>query len=108
MKKLSDINKDSWKEDCRFSAIVSLTQDLTTTKDNLREKACNFVSNYIAFNVPGITQEEKEKVKKEIADEIEKNLEKTNFMNEPPASKIARDKRIGLGNEPENRFIRLR
>lgn len=110
MKKISEIFRKSypWWDDCYNDVTSRLSQDLNTSHENLREKAMNYVKNYIAFNAPEISQEEKKTVANEIADKVETVLKNSFWSKEPPASKLAREKRNSIWNQPENKFIKLR
>jgi len=102
------VNRDScaWLKDCISSVEVSVCQDKTTTSDNLREKARNYASNYIAYSTE-VSYTSKGWLLDQIADEVVKDLEKTVFDTRPPASVAAQITRKSVPKRPEEKFIRL-
>ena len=86
---------------------MQLLSDKTTTHDNLRPKARDYASNYIAIQTefPYI---QKEQFLDDLADTVEKELEDVSFDQRPPASVVAQNARLRIPEDPERRFIRLR
>lgn len=110
MRKLSNTLKMSfpWWDECREFVHQSILQDQTTNDDNLVEKAKNYALNYIAVKVPDLGQVDKDVILYNMSEEISIMFRKHNFDNRPPAYVEAQKARSGIGQEPENRFIRLR
>ena len=82
-----------------------ICQDRTTTSDDLHEKAKNYALNYFA-NHPELSIN-KDDVAQEVADDIEKTLQKKCFDQRPIASVLAQDERNKIPEDPEERFIKL-
>ena len=76
-----------------------ICQDRTTTSDNLHEKAKNYALNYFP-NHPELSIN-KDDVAQEVADEIEKKLEKKSFDQRPIASVLAQGEREKIAEDPE-------
>lgn len=95
----------SWYQDCVSQTLQWICQDCTTTSDDLHEKAKNYAVNYLAGH-PELTIN-KDDVAQEVADEIEKKLNKKCFDQRPIASVIAQDERNKIPEEPEKKFIKL-
>lgn len=96
----------SWYQECVSQALELICQDRTTTSDDLHEKAKNYALNYFT-NHPELSIN-KDDVAQEVADEIEKKLEKKSFDQRPIASVLAQDERRKIPEDPENKFIKLR
>ena len=95
----------SWYQDCVSQALQLICQDRTTTRDNLHQKARDYALNYIATHPePSINKDD---VAQEVADEIEKTLQKKCFDQRPIASVLAQDERNKIPEDPEKRFIKL-
>ena len=95
-----------WWEDCISQVEIQLLSDKTTTQDNLREKAKNYASNYIAMQTE-TSYINKDQILEEIADEVEKKLKDISFDQRPTASVVAQKTRMSIQDEPENKFIKL-
>ena len=96
-----------WWKDCITQVEISLFQDRTTSKDNLREKAKNYALNYLSFQ-PEFSFLPKDSVANEIADEIETEFKDKHFDTRPPASVVAGLERKRIPEDPEKKFIKLR
>ncbi len=96
-----------WWNDCINQIELLVLTDRTTTRDNLREKAKNYASNYITMQTE-VSLLQKDQILEEIADEIEKALQDITFDQRPPASVVAQKARLSLPDNPEERFIKLR
>ena len=95
----------SWYRDCVSQVLELICQDRTTTSDDLHEKAKNYALNYFANHPePSINKDD---VAQEVADEIEKKLEKKSFDQRPIASVIAQGEREKIPEDPEEQFIKL-
>ena len=95
----------SWYQECVSQALQWICQDRTTTRDNLHQKARDYALNYIATHPePSINKDD---VAQEVADEIEKTLQKKCFDQRPIASVIAQEERDKIPEDPEKRFIKL-
>ena len=105
MKKLSTID-NNWETDCISAVISKILQDRTTTKDNLKEKAENYVRNYLAFAEPNSLLDMDGKVEK-IAEKIVKKLDDVSFFQQPLAYLDAKEKRNKVEQDPEKKFIKL-
>ena len=95
----------SWYRECVLQALQWICQDRTTTRDNLHEKAKNYALNYLATH-PELSIN-KDDIAQEVADEIEKTLQKKCFDQRPIASVLAQDERDKIPEDPEKRFIKL-
>lgn len=104
--KKSSFSTSPWWTDCINQVTLWIFQDRTTTKENLYEKAMNYASNYL-LAIPELSSINKDKVVKEIADEIERDLKDANFDQRPPASVVAQKERNKIPEDPEKKFIRL-
>jgi len=103
--KTSPHSSCSYYKDCVFQVLQQICQDRTTTNDNLHQKARDYALNYIATHPePSINKDE---IARDVADEIEKKLQKKCFDQRPKASVIAQDKRDKIPEDPEERFIKL-
>ena len=79
-----DPHSSGW-DDCLLKVKEQILQDRTTTKDNLREKAESYARNYL-YTIPELPSADKDGVVKEIADEVEKNLQDVSFDQRPHMS----------------------
>ena len=95
----------SWYQDCVSQALQWICQDRTTTRDNLNQKARDYALNYFAIH-PGLSIN-KDDIAQEVADEIEKILQKKCFDQRPIAAVLAQDERNKIPEDPEERFIKL-
>jgi len=95
-----------WWTDCIYQVEMQLLSDKTTTHDTLRQKAKDYASNYIAMQTesPFI---QKDLILDDIADKVEKELEKVSFDQRPLASVVAQKARASIPENPEERFIKL-
>ena len=96
-----------WWDDCIQHVELQILSDRTTTPDNLREKAKNYASNYIAMQTE-ISFALKDWFLDDLADEVEKELKNVSFDQRPPASIVAQTARASIPEDPEKRFIKLR
>ena len=96
-----------WWDDCVYQVKMQLLSDKTTTHDNLRQKARDITSNYIAIQTeyPYI---QKEQFLDAVVDQIEKDLDDVTFDQRPLASVAAQRVRASIQEDPEKRFIKLR
>ena len=103
----SDYSCLPWWKDCIYQVKMQLLSDKTTTHDNLRPKARDYASNYIAIQTefPYI---QKEQFLDDLADTVEKELEDVSFDQRPLASVAAQRARASILEDPEKRFIKLR
>lgn len=95
-----------WWNDCIHQVEKQLLSDKTTSQENLREKAKNYASNYIAMQTEA-SYINKDQLLEEIADEVEKKLKDISFDQRPAASVVAQKTRMSIPEEPENKFIKL-
>ena len=95
----------SWYQDCVSQVLQWICQDRTTTRDNLNQKARDYALNYFAIH-PGLSIN-KDDIAQEVADEIEKILQKKCFDQRPIAAVLAQDERNKIPEDPEERFIKL-
>ena len=98
--------RSPWWTDCINQVELWICKDCTTTKDNLREKAENYARNYL-YTIPELPSADKDRVVKEITDEVEKNLQNVSFDQRPPAYVVAQKERERIPEDPEEKFIRL-
>ena len=96
-----------WFQDGVKQVVLWISQDRTTTSEDLREKAENYARNYLAIH-PELSSINKDDLVREIADDVEQTLKNKNFDLRPPASVLAQDERNKIPEDPENRFIKLR
>ena len=96
-----------WWDDCINRVKLQVLMDRNTSRDNLREKAKNYASNYIAMQTE-VSFIQKDWFLDEIADEVEKDLKNVTFDQRPPASVVAQMARASIPEDPEERFIKLR
>ena len=96
-----------WWNDCIHHVKSQVLTDRTTSHDNLREKAKNYASNYIAMQTE-VSFIQKDWFLEDIADEVEKDQKNVTFDQRPPASILAQKARASIPEEPEKRFIKLR
>ena len=96
-----------WWDDCIHSVEMQLLSDRTTTRENLRQKARDYASNYIAIQTeyPYI---QKDQILDDIADKVEKELDVVSFDQRPLASIAAQKARASVPEDPGKRFIKLR
>ena len=96
-----------WWDDCVYQVKMQLLSDKTTTHDNLRQKARDVTSNYIAIQTefPYI---QKDQFLDAVVDQIEKDLDDVTFDQRPLASVAAQRVRASIQEDPEKRFIKLR
>ena len=97
----------AWWDDCIYQVKLQVLTDRTTSRDNLREKAKSYASNYFAYQ-PEASYLKIDTLIDEIADEVEKAFQDVSFDQRPPASVIAQKDRQKIPEDPEKRFIRLR
>jgi len=95
-----------WWEDCISQVEIQLLSDKTTSQENLREKAKNYASNYIAMQTED-SYINKDQILEELADEVENKLKDISFDQRPAASVVAQKARMNIQAEPENKFIKL-
>ncbi len=95
-----------WWDDCIRQVEKQLLSDKTTSQENLREKAKNYVSNYIVMQTEA-SYINKDQILEELADEVEKKLKDISFDQRPAASVVAQKARMNIQAEPENKFIKL-
>ena len=98
--------RSPWWTDCINQVELWICQDYTTTKDNLREKAESYARNYL-YTIPELPSADKDGVVKEIADEVEKNLQDVAFDQRPPAYVVAQKERESIPEDPDEKFVRL-
>lgn len=103
----SDYSSLPWWEDCIYQVKMQLLSDKTSTHDNLRQKAKDYASNYIAIQTefPYI---QKDQFLDVLADQVEKELEHVSFDQRPLASVAAQKARASIQEKPEEKFIKLR
>ena len=96
-----------WWKDCIYQVNMQLLSDKTTTHDNLRQKAKDYASNYIAMQTefPYI---QKDQFLDALADQVEKELEDVSFDQRSLASVAAQKARSSIQERPEEKFIKLR
>lgn len=95
-----------WWTDCILQVKNWIYQDHTTTRDNLYDKAMSYARNYLC-TIPELPSIDKDGVVKEIADQVESDLEDATFDQRPPASVVAQKERDKIPEDPERKFIRL-
>ena len=95
-----------WWDDCVSQVKLQVLNDRTTSRDNLREKAKNYASNYIALQTE-VSFIQKNLFLDAVADEVEKDLENVTFEQSPPAGVVARNERERIPDEPLNKYIKL-
>ena len=95
-----------WWTDCINQVEMWIYQDRTTTKENLYDKAMSYARNYL-FTIPELPSVDKDGVVREIADQVESDLEDTTFDQRPPASVAAQKERDKIPEDPERKFIKL-
>ena len=103
----SSLSSLPWWNDCIHHVKLQVLTDRTTSRDNLREKAKNYASNYIAIQTE-VSFIQRDWFLEDIADEVEKDLKNVTFDQRPPASAVAQIARASIPEDPENRFIKLR
>jgi hypothetical protein len=96
-----------WWNDCIYHVELQVLTDRTTSRDNLREKAKNYASNYIAMQTE-VSFIQKDWFLEDVADEVEEDLKNVTFDQRPPASAVAQNARASIPEDPEKRFIKLR
>ena len=96
-----------WWDDCIHHVKLQILTDRTTSRDNLREKAKSYASNYIAIQTE-VSFILKDRFLEDIADEVEQDLKDVSFDQRPPASVVAQNARASIPEDPEKRFIKLR
>ena len=96
-----------WWNDCIHNVKRQVLSDRTTSQDNLREKAKNYASNYIAMQ-PEVSFILKDWILDDIADVVERDLQDVSFDQRPPASAIAQATKASIPEDTEKRFIKLR
>ena len=96
-----------WWDDCIYQVKMQLLSDKTTTHDNLRQKARDVTSNYIAIQTefPYI---QKDQFLDAVVDQIEKDLDDVTFDQRPLANVAAQRARASIQEDPEKRFIKLK
>ena len=95
-----------WWIDCINQVENWICQDRTTTRDNLYDKAMSYARNYLC-TIPELPSVDKDGVIKEIADQVESDLEDVTFDQRSPAYVVAQKERNRIPEDPERRFIRL-
>lgn len=95
-----------WWDDCIHHVKSQVLTDRTTSRDNLREKAKNYASNYITMQTE-VSFIQNDWFLEDVADEVEKDLKNVTFDQRPPASVIAQKERASIQEDPEKRFIKL-
>ena len=95
-----------WWDDCIHHVKLQVLTDRTTSRDNLREKAKNYASNYIAIQTE-VSFIQKDWFLEDVADKVEKDLKNVTFDQRPPASVAAQNARASIPEDPEKRFIKL-
>lgn len=96
-----------WWNDAILQVKVWIYQDRTTSEDNLYDKAMSYARNYLC-TIPELPSIDKDDVVKEIADQVESDLEDATFDQRPPASVVAHKERNRIPEDPERKFLRLR
>ena len=102
----SDYSSLPWWKDCINQVNMQLLFDKTTTHDNLRQKARDYASNYIAIQTE-LPYIQKDQFLDALADQVESDLEDVTFDQRPPAYVVAQKERNRIPEDPERRFIRL-
>ena len=102
-----DYSSLPWWKDCIYQVNMQLLSDKTTTHDNLRQKAKDYASNYIAIQTE-LPYIQKDQFLDALADQVEKELEKVSFDQRPLASVAAQRARASIPEDPEKKFIKLR
>ena len=102
----NDSSSMPWWDDCIRYVKVQVLTDRTTSRENLREKVKSYASNYIAMQTE-TSFIQIDSFLDDIADVVEKDLEKVTFDQRPPASVVAQTARMSIPEDPEERFIRL-
>jgi hypothetical protein len=100
-------SRSPWWTDCILQVKSWIYQDRTTTRDNLYDKAMSYARNYLC-TIPELPSVDKDGVVKEIADQVESDLEDATFDQRPPAYVVAQKERNKVPEDPEKRFIKLR
>ena len=95
-----------WWTDCINQVELWIYQDRTTTKENLYDKAMSYARNYLC-TIPEPPSVDKDGVVREIADQVESDLEDATFDQRPPASVAAQKERDRISEDPERKFIKL-
>ncbi len=103
----SDYSSLPWWKDCIYQVKMQLLSDKTTASDNLRQKARDYASNYIAIQTE-LPYIEKDQFLDALADQVEKELEDVSFDQRPLASVAAQKARFSIPEDPERKYIRLR
>ena len=103
----SDYSSLPWWEDCIYQVNMQLLSDKTTTHDNLRQKARDYASNYIAIQTE-LPYIQKDQFLDALADQVEKELDDVSFDQRPLASVAAQKARASIQEKPEEKFIKLR
>lgn len=104
--KNTSLSSCSWWAECIHQVKIWLFQDRTTTRDNLYEKAKNFARNYLCEH-PELSSIEKDKIVREIADEVECDLNDLCFDQRPPAYVVAQKERNKIPEDPERKYLKL-
>ena len=95
-----------WWNDAILQVKNWIYQDRTTSRDNLYDKAKSYARNYLC-TIPELLSVDKDGVVKEIADQVESDLEDATFDQRPPAYVVAQKERNKIPEDPERKFIRL-
>lgn len=103
----SDYSSLPWWKDCIYQVKMQLLSDKTTTSDNLRQKARDYASNYIAIQTE-LPYIQKDQFLDALADQVEKELDDVSFDQRPLASVAAQKARASIQEKPEEKFIKLR
>ena len=93
-----------WWTDCINQVKAWIYQDYTTTSDNLYDKAMSYARNYLC-TIPELPSVDKDGVVKEIADQVEIDLEDATFDQRPPAYVVAQKERNKIPEDPERKYI---
>ena len=99
-------SRSPWWTDCILQVKNWIYQDHTTTTDNLYDKAMSYARNYLC-TLPELPFVDKDSIVKEIADQVESDLEDATFNQRPPAAVVAQKERNKIPEDPERKFIRL-
>ena len=77
-------SRSPWWSDWISQVESWIYEDRTTTRDNLYDMAMSYARNYLS-TVPELPSVDKDGVIREIADQVESNLEDVTFDQRPPA-----------------------
>lgn len=102
----SSFSRSQWWNDCISQVKNWIYQDRTTSRENLYDKAMSYARNYLC-TIPELPSVDKDGVVKEIADQVESDLEDATFDQRPPAYVVAQKERNKVPEDPEKKYIRL-